>query len=63
MSVDEVVAKTLGKNLRDVAVYGREGITGARKRETIGFSTVRAANWLGAQQPALYDMQDVLGLN
>jgi 4-hydroxy-tetrahydrodipicolinate reductase len=98
LSMGEVVAKSLGRNLREVAVYGREGITGARKRETIGFVTVRAgdivgdhtvtfaadgerveithkassrmsfargavraANWLGAQQPGLYDMQDVLG--
>jgi 4-hydroxy-tetrahydrodipicolinate reductase len=28
-------------------VYGREGITGARKRETIGFATVRAGDIVG----------------
>lgn len=47
LSMGEVVAKALGRNLRDVAVYGREGITGARQRETIGFATVRAGDIVG----------------
>src|SRR5690606_38123918 len=47
LSMGEVVAKALGRNLRDVAVYGREGQTGARKAETIGFATVRAGDIVG----------------
>ena len=47
LSMGEVVAKALDRNLRDVAVYGREGQTGARKRETIGFATVRAGDIVG----------------
>jgi 4-hydroxy-tetrahydrodipicolinate reductase len=43
----EVVARTLGRNLADVAVYGREGITGARERRTIGFETIRAGSIVG----------------
>jgi 4-hydroxy-tetrahydrodipicolinate reductase len=43
----EVVAGALGRNLRDVAVYGREGQTGARSRETIGFATIRAGDVVG----------------
>ncbi|MBF7144526.1 MULTISPECIES: 4-hydroxy-tetrahydrodipicolinate reductase [Pseudomonas] len=43
----EVVAKALGRDLEKVAVYGREGQTGARKRETIGFATVRAGDVVG----------------
>ncbi len=43
----EVVAKTLGRDLKDCAVYGREGITGARDRKTIGFSTIRAGDIVG----------------
>jgi 4-hydroxy-tetrahydrodipicolinate reductase len=43
----EVVADTLGRNLADVAVYGREGHTGERARETIGFSTLRAGDIVG----------------
>ena len=100
LRMGEVVAEALGRDLHKVAVYGREGQTGARARETIGFATVRAgdvvgdhtvlfaadgerveithkassrmtfakgavrsAAWLQGRAPALYDMQDVLGLN
>jgi 4-hydroxy-tetrahydrodipicolinate reductase len=47
LSMGEVVATALNRNLREVAVYGREGQTGARKRETIGFATVRAGDIVG----------------
>lgn len=47
LSMGEVVANALDRNLREVAVYGREGQTGARKRETIGFATVRAGDIVG----------------
>ena len=43
----EVVAQTLGRDLSQCAVYGREGHTGERKRETIGFATVRAGDLVG----------------
>ncbi|MDR9751883.1 4-hydroxy-tetrahydrodipicolinate reductase [Pseudomonas sp. SZMC_28357] len=43
----EVIADALGRNLKDVAVYGREGQTGARERQTIGFATVRAGDIVG----------------
>ncbi len=43
----EVVAEALGRDLQKVAVYGREGQTGARPRETIGFATVRAGDVVG----------------
>ncbi|MEQ9465227.1 MAG: 4-hydroxy-tetrahydrodipicolinate reductase [Haliea sp.] len=99
LSMGGVVANALGRDLAEVAVYGREGQTGARNRDTIGFATVRAgdivgdhtvifaadgerveithkassrmsfargavraAGWLNGREPALYDMQDVLGL-
>ena len=47
LSMGEVVAGALGRNLDEVAVYGREGITGARQRNTIGFATVRAGDIVG----------------
>lgn len=47
LRMGEVVASALGRNLADVAVYGREGQTGARQRETIGFATVRAGDVVG----------------
>lgn len=43
----EVIAQALGRDLREVAVYGREGHTGARARETIGFETIRAGDVVG----------------
>lgn len=43
----EVVANTLGRNLKECAVYGREGITGARDKKTIGFETIRAGDIVG----------------
>ncbi len=47
LSMGEVVADALGRDLNKVAVYGREGQTGARARDTIGFATVRAGDIVG----------------
>ncbi|MEM1112391.1 MAG: 4-hydroxy-tetrahydrodipicolinate reductase [Pseudomonadota bacterium] len=47
LSMGQVVADVLGRDLSKVAVYGREGQTGARERETIGFATVRAGDIVG----------------
>ena len=47
LRMGEVVAEALGRDLHKVAVYGREGQTGARARETIGFATVRAGDVVG----------------
>lgn len=47
LRMGEVVAEALGRDLQKVAVYGREGQTGARERETIGFATVRAGDVVG----------------
>lgn len=99
LRMGEVVAGALGRDLKECAVYGREGMTGERDPKTIGFATIRAgdivgdhtvmfagtgerveithkassrmtfamgamraARWLAAQKPGLYDMQDVLNL-
>jgi len=42
-----VIADTLGRDLKECAVYGREGITGERDRKTIGFETIRAGDIVG----------------
>lgn len=47
LRMGEVVAHALGRDLEKVAVYGREGQTGARDRDTIGFATVRAGDIVG----------------
>ena len=99
LSMGEAVAAALGRNLKDISVRGRDGITGERPEGVIGFSAirggdivgdhtvlfaqdgerveithkassrmtfangaVRAAVWAFGKAPALYDMQDVLGL-
>jgi 4-hydroxy-tetrahydrodipicolinate reductase len=47
LRMGEVVAKALGRNLKACAVYGREGVTGERKPDTIGFSAVRGGDVVG----------------
>ena len=47
LSMGQVVAGALGRDLDDVAVYGRQGQTGARDKNTIGFATVRAGDIVG----------------
>ena len=47
LRMGEVIADALGRDLQTVAVYGREGHTGARERETIGFATVRGGDVVG----------------
>ena len=45
--IGEVLAKALHRNLAKDAVYGRQGITGARDPKTIGFSTIRGGDIVG----------------
>ncbi len=47
LSMGQAVADALGRNLKTDALYGREGITGARDSKTIGFTTVRAGDIIG----------------
>ncbi len=47
LRMGEVVANALGRNLSEVAVYGREGMSEERDRKTIGFATVRAGDIVG----------------
>ena len=47
LRMGEVVARELGRNLEECAIYGREGVTGERKSETIGFSTIRGGDVVG----------------
>ena len=43
----EVIANAIGRDLRECAVYSREGITGERDPSTIGFSTIRGGDIVG----------------
>jgi len=47
LRMGEVVAQALGRDLRQCAIFGREGVTGERKDETIGFATVRGGDLVG----------------
>ncbi|MCP4469821.1 MAG: 4-hydroxy-tetrahydrodipicolinate reductase [Gammaproteobacteria bacterium] len=47
LKMGQVVADALGRDLADCAVYGREGQTGARARNTIGFESIRAGDIVG----------------
>ena len=47
LRMGEVVARELGRDLDACAIYGREGHTGERKPETIGFSTIRGGDVVG----------------
>jgi 4-hydroxy-tetrahydrodipicolinate reductase len=43
----QVVARSLGRDLEEVAVYGREGMGEERDNQAIGFATVRAGDIVG----------------
>ncbi|HTP95687.1 MAG TPA: 4-hydroxy-tetrahydrodipicolinate reductase [Burkholderiales bacterium] len=47
LRMGEIVAAALGRNLKDCAVYGREGVTGERDAKTIGFSAIRGGDIVG----------------
>ena len=47
LRMGEVIANAVGRDLKECAVYGREGHTGARDPKTIGFSTIRAGDIVG----------------
>jgi 4-hydroxy-tetrahydrodipicolinate reductase len=47
LRMGEIVAETLGRDLSECAVYGRQGKTGERDRRTIGFETIRAGDIVG----------------
>ncbi len=48
LKMGEVVAEAVGRDLKDCAVYGREGVTGERDPSTIGFATIRGGDVVGA---------------
>ncbi|TWI61548.1 dihydrodipicolinate reductase [Pseudoduganella lurida] len=47
LKMGEVIADALGRDLKECAVYGREGVTGERDPSTIGFATVRGGDIIG----------------
>ncbi len=47
LQLGAVVAQALGRDLTSAAVFGREGVTGERKTQTIGFATLRGGDVVG----------------
>jgi 4-hydroxy-tetrahydrodipicolinate reductase len=47
LKMGEVLAAAVGRDLKDCAVYAREGVTGERDPSTIGFSTIRGGDIVG----------------
>ena len=47
LKMGEVIAQAIGRDLKECAVYAREGVTGERDPSTIGFSTIRGGDIVG----------------
>lgn len=47
LAIGQAIADELGRDLKECAVYGREGETGERSADTIGFATVRGGDIIG----------------
>jgi 4-hydroxy-tetrahydrodipicolinate reductase len=47
LKMGEVIAHALGRDLKQCAVYAREGVTGERDPSSIGFATIRGGDIVG----------------
>jgi 4-hydroxy-tetrahydrodipicolinate reductase len=47
IKMGEVIAEAIGRDLKKVGVYAREGVTGERDPSTIGFSAIRGGDIVG----------------
>jgi 4-hydroxy-tetrahydrodipicolinate reductase len=47
LKMGEVIAGALGRDLKECAVYAREGITGERDPSSIGFAAIRGGDIVG----------------
>lgn len=56
LAMGEAIANSLGRSLKDCAVYSREGYTGERQPGTIGFATVRAGDIVGEHTAMFADI-------
>jgi 4-hydroxy-tetrahydrodipicolinate reductase len=62
VAIGEAIAVELGRDLNKCAVYGREGDTGEREQQTIGFATVRAGDVVGEHTALFADIGERLEL-
>ncbi|MBC7706333.1 MAG: 4-hydroxy-tetrahydrodipicolinate reductase [Rhodoferax sp.] len=47
LKMGEIIAQALGRDLKDCAVYGRQGVTGERDPSSIGFASIRGGDIVG----------------
>ena len=47
LKMGEVIADAMGRDLKECAVYAREGVTGERDPSSIGFATIRGGDIVG----------------
>jgi 4-hydroxy-tetrahydrodipicolinate reductase len=47
LKMGEAIANAIGRDLKECAVYAREGVTGERDPSTIGFSAIRGGDIVG----------------
>lgn len=60
VAIGEAIADEIGRDLNECAVYGREGDTGERDHNTIGFATVRAGDVVGEHTALFADIGERL---
>lgn len=60
VAIGEAIANEIGRDLSECAVYGREGETGERDHQTIGFATVRAGDVVGEHTALFADLGERL---
>lgn len=63
MAIGEVIADELQRDLKQCAVYGREGETAERDHKTIGFATVRAGDVVGEHTVLFADLGERLEIS
>ncbi|EHD20079.1 MULTISPECIES: 4-hydroxy-tetrahydrodipicolinate reductase [Brenneria] len=56
LAMGEAIAGALGRDLKTCAVYAREGYTGERDPQSIGFATVRAGDIVGEHTAMFADI-------
>lgn len=59
----EAAAKGRGLNLKDAQVLAREGVTGARKADEIGFATLRGGGVIGRHDVLLANEHEMITLS
>lgn len=60
MAIGASIARSLNRDLNEVAVYGREGMIGERTQQTIGFATVRGGDIIGDHTALFADLGERL---